>query len=68
MKAYKATRNMKCQSFTYEIGKTYIFKGKLVMCEQGFHFCKNPKDILQWYNYDKDFVLLEIDIGRKDFR
>jgi len=35
MKAYKATRNMKCKSITYEIGKTYTFNGKLIMCEQG---------------------------------
>ena len=62
MKAYKATRNLKCQSITFEVGKTYTFNGELIMCQQGFHFCKNPKDILKWYPYDKDFILLEIDV------
>jgi len=65
MKAYKATNNMKCLSFTYEVGKTYTFVGKLIMCEQGFHFCKNPKDVLKWYTYNKDFILLEIDVTGK---
>ena len=62
MKAYKATRNMKCKTITYEVGKTYTFHGKMKMCEQGFHFCENPMDIIQWYSYDKDFVLMEIEV------
>ena len=62
MKAYKATRNMKCESITYEIGKTYTFNGKLIMCKQGFHFCKKAIDVLRWYSYNKDFMLLEIDV------
>jgi len=39
MKAYKATKNLKCQTITYEVGKTYTFKCELKMCEQGFHYC-----------------------------
>ena len=62
MKVYKATRNMKCKSITYETGKTYTFNGKLIMCKQGFHFCKKSIDVLQWYSYNKDFMLLEIDV------
>ena len=62
MKAYKATRNMKCKDFTFEVGKTYTFNGELKMCSQGFHFCKNAKYTLDYYPYDKDFVLMEIDV------
>ncbi len=61
MKAYKASYNGKCISLKYEVGKTYSFYGKLIMCERGFHFCKNPKDVLSHYEYDKDFVLFEVD-------
>ena len=62
MKAYKATNNMKCQTLTYEVGKTYTFNGKLKMCSMGFHFCTNPKDVLGYYGFNKDFALMEIEV------
>ena len=62
MIAYKATYNMKCINITFEVDKTYTFNGKLKMCEQGFHFCKNPMDITRWYDYNKDFILMEIEV------
>ena len=62
MKAYKATYNLKCETITYEVGKTYTFNGKLIMCDQGFHFCKNPKHTLKYYDYNKDYKLMEIDV------
>jgi len=62
MKAYKATRNMKCINLTFEVGKTYTFNGELKMCSQGFHFCKNAMDTRTYYPYNKDFVLMEIDV------
>ena len=62
MIAYKATYNLKCETITYEVGKTYTFEGELKMCEQGFHFCKNPKDTLSYYDYNKDYKLMEIDV------
>ena len=61
MKAYKATKNMKCLEFTYEVGKTYKFNGEIIICEQGFHFCEKAIDTLIYYPYNKDFVLLEIE-------
>ena len=62
MKAYKATKKLKCKSITYEEGKTYTLHGELKMCQQGFHFCKNPKDTLNYCFFDKDFVLMEIEV------
>ena len=62
MKAYKATSNLRCKSITYELGKAYTFKGKLEMCSQGFHFCQTPKDTLTYYTFNKDFVLMEIEV------
>ena len=53
---------MKCINITYEVGKTYTFHGELIPCRQGFHYCKNPKDVLGYYGYDKDFTLMEIEI------
>jgi hypothetical protein len=60
--AYKATYNMKCIDMTYEVGKTYTMEEDPILCMQGFHFCINPKDILYFYDYKKDFKLLEIEV------
>ena len=62
MKAYKATYNGKCKNITYEVGKTYTYKGKIEMCSSGFHFCLKPKDVLQYYTYRKDLVIFEIEV------
>ena len=62
MKGYKASYENKCGSLTYEVGKTYIFNGKLIMGKQGFHFCENPKDTLDYYSYYNEcFELLEVE-------
>ena len=60
MKAYKATLNMKCRDLTYEVDKTYTYNGIIKLCKSGFHFCKKAKDTLNYYKYEKDFILLEI--------
>ena len=62
MKAYKATYNGTCKTITFEEGKTYTFNGKLEMCRTGFHFCENPQDTRRWYNYEKKFKLMEIEV------
>jgi len=62
MIAYKATNNMKCEELTYQVGKTYELKGDIVLCQQGFHACRNPKDTLNYYKYNKDFKLIEIEV------
>ena len=60
--AYKATYNMKCETLTYEVGKTYIFDNEIIPCRQGFHACKNPEHTLLYYPYNKDFKLLEVKV------
>jgi len=63
MIGYKASYSGKCGSLTYEIGKTYTFNGKLEMCQQGLHFCKNPKDVLNYYDIDNpEFQLFRIKV------
>jgi len=58
---YKATENMKCINLIYEVGKTYTIDS-MEICSHGFHFCKVAKDVLNYYDYDKGFVLLELEI------
>ena len=60
MKGYKATKNMKCLDFTYEVGKTYTID-KLKICYHGFHFCQEMKDVVNYYTPTEDFVLLEVE-------
>ena len=42
--------NMTCRGFQFEIGKEYSLEGKLEICRNGFHFCENPFDCLEYYN------------------
>src|SRR5574344_109603 len=54
--------DMTCRGFQYEIGKEYSLKGQLVMCKNGFHFCENPFDCLEYYdNIEGDKRLFLID-------
>ena len=61
---YKATYNFTCLDHKFEIGKTYKLKRTPVPCVYGFHYCVNPKDVLEYYSIQHDFRLLEIeDLG-----
>src|SRR5574344_2136979 len=51
MRGYKMMDpDMTCKGFQYEIGKEYFLENKLVLCKNGFHFCKNPFDCLGYYD------------------
>ncbi|MBP1308996.1 hypothetical protein JOD82_002016 [Paenibacillus sp. 1182] len=50
IKGYKAfEKGMVCLGFQYEEGKTFLHEGPTVLCDEGFHFCKNPLDVLNFY-------------------
>ena len=50
MKGYKGFDNdLKCRGFQYEVGKTYECEGKITLCDNGFHFCEDPKRICDYY-------------------
>lgn len=49
MKAFKGfDENLQCRNFQYEIGKSY-HSDRAVLCEEGFHACENPLDVLSFY-------------------
>ena len=67
MKGYKmlnADMTTMYGSMTYEVGKTYKLEGKIIPCEQGFHFCEELTDCLRFYgNINTDKRFFEIEAG-----
>lgn len=62
---YKGTYNYICRDHKFEIGQTYELPYRPATCYCGFHYCKNPKDVLRYYPINPKFKLLEIkDIGK----
>ena len=52
IKAYKAfNSDLTCKGFQYEVGKEYHHKGKLELCESGFHACPKPVDCFRFYPF-----------------
>ena len=49
--SYKAfDKNMKCRGFQYEVGKEYEMDGEIKCCNRGFHACKSPMEVLDYYD------------------
>ena len=50
LKGYKAyNKGLICNGFQYELGKEYKHEGDFKLCNNGFHFCENPLDVLNYY-------------------
>lgn len=48
--AYKGfNSDLTCKGFQYEIGGEYRCDEKIILCEKGFHACKEPLDVLNYY-------------------
>ena len=41
---------MKCRGFQYEVGKEYEMDGEIKCCKQGFHACKSPMEVWDYYD------------------
>ena len=51
IKSYKAfDKNMKCRDFQYEVRKEYEMDGEIKCCNRGFHACKNPLEVWDYYD------------------
>ena len=52
IEGYKGTdSDMKCyDDFHFELNKNYVIDGDIELCERGFHFCKELKDVFDYYS------------------
>ena len=51
IKSYKGfDKDMQCHRFQYEIGKEYDMDGEIKCCNRGFHACKSPLEVWDYYD------------------
>ena len=51
IKSYKGfDKNMQCRGFQYEVGKEYEMDGEIKCCNRGFHACKSPLEVWDYYD------------------
>ena len=51
IKSYKGfDKDMKCRDFQYEVGKEYDMDGEIKCCNRGFHACKFPLEVWDYYD------------------
>lgn len=43
-------KNMQCRGFQYEVGKKYEMDGEIKCCNRGFHACKSPLEVWDYYD------------------
>ena len=43
-------KNMQCRGFLYEVGKEYEMDGEIKCCNRGFHACKSPMEVWDYYD------------------
>lgn len=52
IKAYKVfNKDWTCKGFQYKVGKEYKHKGKIQICESGFHSCEKLSDCFNYYPF-----------------
>lgn len=62
VKGYKVfDKDWSCRNFQYEVGKTYEMNGDPVLCEKGFHFCTKLADCFNYYSFNSENKVAEIE-------
>lgn len=62
IKGYKVFNpDWTCRGFQYEVGNTYKHDGDIRMCGEGFHFCHNIADCFNYYAFNSDNKVAEIE-------
>ena len=71
MKGYKVfNSDWTCRGFQYNVGQVYEMDEKPICCKRGFHFCEKASDCFNYYSFDPDNKVAEVealgDIDTKD--
>ena len=62
MKGYKVfNSDWTCRGFQYNVGQVYEMDGKPICCDRGFHFCKKASDCFNYYSFDSDNKVAEVE-------
>ena len=62
VKGYKCfNSDLTCRNFQFELGKTYKHIGTIGLCTEGFHFCKTPSDIFNYYSFSANNRVCEVE-------
>ena len=62
IKGYKVfNHDWTCRGFQYEVGKTFYHAGNIKMCGAGFHFCQEARDCFNYYRFDNQNKVAEIE-------
>ena len=62
MKGYKVfNSDWTCRDFKYEVGKTYEMEEHPICCNNGFHFCTNLSDCFNYYGFNTNNKVAEIE-------
>ena len=62
MNGYKVfNSDWACRDFQYEVGKCYEMKGEPSVCERGFHFCTNLLDCFNYYIFNPENKIAEVE-------
>lgn len=69
MRGYKVFKpDWTCRDMQYEVGKSYEMTDEPVICERGFHFCEKLIDCFNYYEFDSNNKVAEIEAyGDLDF-
>ena len=67
-KFYKGfNKDLKCRGYQFEVGKEYTAEGEIKACENGFHACENPMDVLGFYTPNEFNRFCEVEgSGKQD--
>ena len=62
MKGYKVFRSdWTCRGFQYAVGETYEMEDEPSCCNRGFHFCGKLIDCFNYYDFDSENKVAEIE-------
>jgi len=67
MKGYKVFNpDWECRGFQFEVGKTYELSGEISLCNRGFHFCLRLNDCFNYYNFNSNNKVAEIEFNENN--